>query len=147
MLSVCACKNDAWLINEEKVIPVTGAIDTLYFERSKFWDTRAEKASVEENRQEITFVPLSPKEKLFVVVQNMGGVPLRRDTIRTTKTFPAETFLRTFTKDTNLRIHVEFTDWKKTPTDVVVYIRHVDSIYRSIRFEGAKAVRKNNKVL
>jgi hypothetical protein len=132
-------------VDEDKVIPVTGAIDTIYFERSKFWDTRSQKATVEENRQDITFVPLSEKERMFVIVQNMGGVPLKRDTVRTRKTVKAEELLRTVTKDTNLRIHIEFNDWKKTPTDVVVYIRKADSVYRNIRFEGIQKARKNNK--
>jgi hypothetical protein len=130
-------KKEALLIERVKSIPLSGAKDTLFIERSPYWDTKNHQARVDSNRQVFLFFP--PKgQLLFVSVENMGGVPLKRDTIWVTKTIPVEEFLHTSTKDTNLNLHIAFKDWHKAPSDIVLYIRNADSVYAKVRFEGAK---------
>jgi hypothetical protein len=130
-------KRETKLIERVKRIPMSGAKDTLYMERSKAWNTRQVEAPIDSNRQSITFRPL-PGELAYVILQNMGGVPLRRDTVRKETTFACEEYLQTMTLDTNLRIHVEFQNYRTPTTDVSVFIRTPDSAYRQIRFEGKK---------
>ncbi|MEO6938744.1 MAG: hypothetical protein ABI444_01170 [Candidatus Kapaibacterium sp.] len=128
---------DVCLLEQAKTIPVSGGNEKLYAERSSYWDDQGHTARSKSNRQMFTFVP-PPGLTLYVNLENMGGVPMKRDTIRTTKYVFAETYLRTITKDTNLSIHIETSDRKKPPTDVEVYVRNVDSVYSQIRFEGMK---------
>jgi hypothetical protein len=64
----------------------------------------------------------------------MGGVPLRRDTVRGLMQVPAEQYLRTGTQDTNMHLHIEFPDYRKPSTDVIVLVRNRDSVYREILF-------------
>ena len=129
---------DVCLLEQAKTIPVSGGREKLYAERSSYWDDQGHTARSKSNRQMFTFVPPEGLT-LYVNLENMGGVPMKRDTIRTTKYFFAETYLRTITKDTNLSIHIETSDRKKPPTDVEVYVRNVDSVYSQIRFEGIKS--------
>ncbi len=136
-LSLACQKKEVSLIDKAKRIPVIGKNDVVYVERSKFWDGPNIKARSESNRQTFTFVP-PPNMTLFVTLENMGGVPLKRDTFKTRGYRFAETYLRTTTKDTNLAIHVETADKTKQPTDVTIYMRDVDSVCSEIRFEGVK---------
>ncbi len=128
-------KGPARLVDAVKEIPLSGGKDTMFMERSSYWDGRQSVARTDSNRQIITFKPL-PGEVAFVTLRNMGGVPLRRDTIRSARQESAEHFLRTGTLDTNMHIHIEFADWKRAPTDVVVFIRNRDSVYREFLFSG-----------
>jgi hypothetical protein len=136
VLAACG-KKETRLVMNAKRIPISGARDTLFMERSKFWDDRNHKSAVDSNRQTISFIPLQ-KEVAFVTLQNMGGVPLRRDTIRAERSFPAEDYLQTMTKDTNLRLRIDFQNYRIPPTDVIIYIRTPDSAYERIRFEGKR---------
>ena len=133
-LSGCG-KGPARMVDAVKEIPLSGARDTMYMERSSYWDRRQSIARTDSNRQTITFKPM-PGEIAYVTLRNMGGVPLRRDTINGVRHESAEQFLRTGTLDTNMHIHIEFPDWKKAPTDVVVFIRNRDSVYREFLFFG-----------
>lgn len=130
-------KKEVTLLDKSKRIPVMGKNDVVYVERSKFWDGRGMTARSESNRQTFTFVP-PPNTTLFVTLENMGGVPLKRDTFKTKSYRFAETYLRTSTKDTNLSIHIETGDKTKPPTDVTIYMRDIDSVCSDIRFEGVK---------
>jgi hypothetical protein len=137
LLSMGCQKTDVCLLNQVKRIPVTGKNDVVYIERSQFWDGAGIKARSGSNRQTFIFVP-PPNMTLFVTLENMGGVPLKRDTFKTKSFRFAETYLRTSTKDTNLAIHIETSDKTKRPTDVTLYMRDVDSVCSDIRFEGVK---------
>ena len=129
------CGQKARVINTVKEVPISGAVDTIFFERSSFWDRDHALAKVDSNRQVITFRPTA-KQVAFAILENMGGVPLRRDTIRKLTSIPAETYLRTVTHDTNLRLHVEFSDWKIPASDILIYVRNTDSIYREVLIRG-----------
>ncbi len=134
-LGASGCSNKARIVNTVKEVPISGALDTVFFERSKYWDREQPEARVDSNRQTITFRP-SGKDVAYAILQNMGGVPLRRDTIRGQKSIPAEQYLRTVTRDTNLRLHVEFSDWRRPATDIIVYLRNRDSVYREVLVRG-----------
>ena len=125
----------ARLIDAVKEIPLSGGHDTIYIERSNHWDRGLKRARTDSNRQTIVFKPASG-EIAYVTLRNMGGVPLKRDTIQGLRRFPAELFLRTGTLDTNMHLNVEFSDWHKAQTDVVVYIRNRDSVYREFLLFG-----------
>ncbi|HWF44497.1 MAG TPA: hypothetical protein VG537_07640 [Candidatus Kapabacteria bacterium] len=134
MLVACGRK-PASLIEAVKEIPLSGGHDTIYMERSRAWDRGRDIARADSNRQTIGFRP-APGEIAFVTLRNMGGVPLKRDTIRGAIREPAEIFLRTGTLDTNMNLHIEFPDWHRPQTDVIVYIRNRDSVYREFLFVG-----------
>lgn len=127
------CGREARVVNRVKEIPLVGGRDTVYFERSAYWDRGRSRAWVDSNRQTITFRPGSGST-VFVTLQNMGGVPLRRDTLRAAMQLPAEQYLRTGTLDTNMHLHIEFSDYRKPSTDVIILIRNRDSVYREILF-------------
>ncbi len=137
MTSFACERPEVMLIDKPKRIPVVGKNDVVYVERSKFWDGAGIKARSESNRQTFTFVP-PPNTTLFVTLENMGGVPLKRDTFKVKTYRFAETYLRTSTKDTNLSIHIETNDKTNRPTDVTIYMRDVDTVCSDIRFEGLK---------
>jgi hypothetical protein len=128
-------RRPARLIEAVKEIPLSGGHDTIYMERSHAWDRGRDIARTDSNPQTIGFRPI-PGEIAFVTLRNMGGVPLKRDTIRGPIREPAEIFLRTGTLDTNMHLHIEFLDWHRPQTDVVVYIRNRDSVYREFLFVG-----------
>lgn len=133
IVGLAGCGKEARVINRVKEIPLVGGRDTIYFERSQYWDRSRSIAWVDSNRQIITFRPASGSVA-YVTLQNMGGVPLRRDTLRGTMQMPAEQYLRTGTQDTNMHLHIEFPDYRKPTTDVIVLIRNRDSVYREILF-------------
>ena len=142
LLSLCAAvsillvscgKEPARLVDAVKEIPISGGRDTMFIERSSFWDAGEAIARTDSNRQTITF-KLSPGDIEFITLRNMGGVPLKRDTIRSVVREPAEIFLRTGTRDTNMRLTVESADTRKPETNVVVFIRNRDSVYREFLF-------------
>src|SRR2546421_838800 len=122
LLLLAACgKGPARLVDAVKEIPISGGHDTMFMERSSYWDRTRSIARIDSNRQAITFKP-SLGDIAYVTLRNMGGVPLKRDTIRTVIHVPAEQFLRTGTLDTNLHLTIEFPDPHRAPTDVIVYI-------------------------
>ncbi len=125
----------ARLINTVKEIPLSGGNDTIFAERSSYWDMgRAEAvARVDSNRQELTF-RTSPGDVVVVTMRNMGGVPLKRDTVRRASKAAAERFFRTGTLDTNMHLTVEHLNPKIPETDVIVFIRNRDSVYREFLF-------------
>jgi hypothetical protein len=125
----------ARLIDAVKEIPIAGAHDTMYMERSRHWDRTRHIARTDSNRQIISFKP-APGEIAFVTIRNMGGVPLHRDTIRSARREAAELFLRTGTLDTNMHLTIEFADPHRAPTDVIVFIRNRDSVFREFLFLG-----------
>ncbi len=134
--AIGACgKKEVRLIDKVKQISLSGGRDTVYMERSRYWDDGRDIARSDSNRQMITFNPGSTPIT-YVTLENMGGVPLRRDTIRGLVKESAEMFLRTGTLDTNMHLHIDFPDYKKPQTDVVIYIRNRDSVYREIMFVG-----------
>lgn len=135
LLFFASCgKGPARLIDAVKEIPLSGAHDTLYMERSSYWDRRGlSVARTDSNRQTITFKP-APGDVAFVTLRNMGGVPLKRDTIRGVQREAAEHFLRTGTRDTNMHLTIGFSDPHRPETDVIVFIRNVDSAYREFLF-------------
>jgi len=131
-------KGDTKLIENPKSIALLGSTDTILAERSAYWNTPMLEAAVKENRQAIQFEP-GGKLTYYAYLENMGGVPLKRDTIRATKTLKMEEYLRTITKDTNMILHIESSDRTKGPTEVVVYIRNrPDSAYKLIQFKEGK---------
>jgi len=105
----------------------------MFVERSHFWDRDEAVARVDSNRQTIGF-RIGPGDVAYVTLRNMGGVPLKRDTVRSSSRFPAETFLRTGTRDTNMHLTVEFADPHRPATDAAVFIRNRDSVYREFLF-------------
>lgn len=130
-------KKSTKLVDRTKTIPLLGAHDTILAERSAYWQGK-ERASIDTNRQQITFSP-SGKLIYFATLENMGGVPLKRDTIRAEKSLRLEDYLQTVTKDTNLQLHIESNDRTKTPSEIVIYIRnHPDSVYQKIILQGQK---------
>src|SRR5579883_1466462 len=136
LIFIASCGHGpARLVDKVKEIPSLFARDTMFMERSSFWDRDHTVARVDSNRQTISFKPAA-NEVLFVTLRNMGGVPLKRDTIRGVKREPAELFLHTGTRDTNMHLTIESTDARRQPTDVVIYIRNRDSVYREFLFFG-----------
>lgn len=133
--AILACSGEADLVEEPKRVSASGSRDTVYVERSKFWETQNQKASVDTNRQQFIF-RAKPSSPMIVLLENAGGVPLRRDTFRTTDTLPLEHYLRTPGKDTNLYLRIEYSDYHKAPSDVFLYIRNPDSVYREVVFIG-----------
>lgn len=119
------------MINAVKEIPLSGGRDTMYMERSNYWGRRA--ARTDSNRQTITFKP-APGDVAFVTLRNMGGVPLKRDTVRAFQKVSAEHFLRTGTRDTTMRLTIDFPNPRRPPTEVLVFIRNLDSVYREYLF-------------
>ena len=73
-----------------------------------------------------------------MTLENMGGVPMKRDTFKTRGYRFAEVYLRTSTRDTNLQIHIETNDKTKPPTNVAIYMRNIDTVCSQILFEGMK---------
>lgn len=134
LLASCGQK-EVRIVDKVKEISMSGGHDTVYFERSSYWDHGRNIARSDSNHQTISFKPLSG-QIAYVVLENMGGVPLKRDTIRSERRESAEWYLRTGTLDTNMHIHIEYPDYKKPQTDVVCYIRNRDSVYREIMFVG-----------
>ncbi len=133
MLASCG-KGPARLIDAVKEIPLSGGHDTLFMERSSYWDHYGPSiARTDSNRQTISFKP-APGDVAFVTLRNMGGVPLKRDTVQTSEHFSAEHFLRTGTRDTNMHLTIEFADPRRQPTDDIVYIRNLDSAFREYLF-------------
>jgi hypothetical protein len=133
LLVLSSCGGKADLVENPKVIAASNERDTIYVERSKFWETNKQKASVDSNRQFFIFKPKA-SEAMFVLLENTGGVPLSRDTIRQIDTLSLEHFLRTPAKDTNLYMRIEYADYRKAPTDVFLYIRNPDSVYQQVVF-------------
>jgi hypothetical protein len=131
---LAGCGREARVVNKVKQISLVGGRDTIYFERSTYWDRDRSIAWVDSNRQTISFRP-SAGVVAYISLQNMGGVPLRRDTLRAPMQIAAEQFLRTGTLDTNMHLHIDFPDYRKPPTDVIVLIRNRDSVYREILFK------------
>jgi hypothetical protein len=127
------CGRKARIVNKVKEISLVGGRDTVYFERSSQWDRGRSIAWVDSNRQSISFRANSGTIA-YITLQNMGGVPLRRDTLHGPLQVPAEQYLRTGTLDTNMHLHVDFPDYRKPPTDVIVLVRNRDSVYREILF-------------
>jgi hypothetical protein len=134
VVMIVGCGRHARLVNKVKEIALVGGRDTVYFERSEYWDRGRGIAWVDSNRQTVSFRPAAGTIA-YVSLQNMGGVPLKRDTVRGPLQFSAEHFLRTGTLDTNMHLHVDFPDYRKPPTDVIVLIRNRDSVYREILFK------------
>jgi hypothetical protein len=130
---LAGCGKEARVVNRVKEIPLVGGRDTVYFERSEYWDRSRSIAWIDSNRQLITFRPPAGTVA-YVTLQNMGGVPLKRDTIRALRQVSAEQYLRTGTQDTNMHLHIDFPDYRKPSTDVIIFIRNRDSIYREILF-------------
>lgn len=131
--SLASCNSRADLLEEPKVIAASGKRDTIYVERSKFWSDKKQKSSVDSNRQFFIFKPRAG-QLMYVLLENTGGVPLRRDTIRDIDTVSLEHYLRTPAKDTNLYLSIEHPDLGKAPTDVFLYIRNPDSVYKEVIF-------------
>ena len=134
LISSCG-HGPARLIDAVKEIPISGGHDTMYMERSSHWDRNRHIARTDSNRQVISFKP-APGEIAFVTLRNMGGVPLHRDTIRSARREAAEHFLRTGTLDTNMHLTIDFADPRRASTDVIVFIRNRDSVYREFLFYG-----------
>lgn len=132
---VVSCKTEPDLLEEPKYIDASGKRDTVYVERSKFWGSAQFKASVDSNRQQFIFKPKAG-EAMIVLVENTGGVPLRRDTITRLDTFSLEHYLRTPGKDSNLYLRIEYADYRKAATDVFLYVRNPDSVYKEVVFLG-----------
>lgn len=130
---LASCNSEADLVEKPKVISASGQRDTIFVERSKFWENQKQEASVDTNRQFFIFKPKAG-EAMYVLVENTGGVPLRRDTIRKIDTLSLEHFLRTPAKDTNLYLRIEYADFRKAPSDVFLYIRNPDSVYKEVVF-------------
>jgi hypothetical protein len=134
LLFITSCgKSPARIIEAVKEIPLSGGHDTIFLERSTYWDRGHSYARTDSNRQMMTFKP-APGDIAFVTLRNMGGVPLQRDTIRSFQRVPAERFLRTGTRDTTMQITIEFPDSRRPQTDVIVFIRNLDSAYREFLF-------------
>ena len=135
LLLLASCgKGPARLVNAVKEIPLSGGNHTMYMERSSYWDRHGLSiARTDSNRQTITFEP-APGDVAYVTLRNMGGVPLKRDTIRSVVHLPAEHFLRTETRDTNMLLTIGFSDPRRPETDVIVFIRNLDSAYREFLF-------------
>ncbi|HEX5316364.1 MAG TPA: hypothetical protein VFX22_06910 [Candidatus Kapabacteria bacterium] len=135
LLLLASCgKRPARLVDAVKEIPLSGGHDTVFMERSSYWDPHGiAVARTDSNRQAITFKP-APGDIAFVTLRNMGGVPLKRDTIRGVQRDGAEHFLRTGTRDTNMHLTIAFSDPRRPETDVIVFIRNVDSAYREFLF-------------
>jgi hypothetical protein len=130
---LASCNSEADLVEQPRLVSASGARDTIYVERSKFWSDKKQKSSVDTNRQVFIFKP-KPGEAMYVLLENTGGVPLRRDTILKTDTISLEHFLRTPAKDTNLYMSIEYADFRKLHTDVFIYIRNPDSVYKQVVF-------------
>ena len=132
---IASCgKGPARLIDAVKEIPLSGGHDTIFIERSSYWDHGGPSiARTDSNRQTITFKPVQG-DIAFVTLRNMGGVPLKRDTIRGPERLSAEHFLRTGTRDTNMHLTIEFSDPRRTSTDDMIFIRNLDSAYREFLF-------------
>jgi len=135
LLLLASCgKGPARLIDAVKEIPLSGGHDTMFMERSSYWDYGGRSiARTDSNRQTISFKPASG-DVAYVTLRNMGGVPLKRDTIRSAIRLPAEQFLRTGTRDTNMHLTIDFPDPRRPETDVIVFIRNLDSAYREFLF-------------
>jgi hypothetical protein len=130
---LASCSSKADLLDKPKVIAASGERDTIYVERSKFWQNKQQKASVDSIRQYFIFKPKAG-ETMYVLLENTGGVPLRRDTISKIDTMYLEHYLRTPAKDTNLYLSIEYPDFRKAPTDVFLYIRDRDSVHKEVVF-------------
>jgi hypothetical protein len=130
---LASCSGDADLVEKPRFVSASGARDTIYVERSKFWEDKKQKSSVDSNRQIFIFKPKAG-EAMYVLLENTGGVPLRRDTITTLDTISLEHYLRTPAKDTNLYMSIEYADFRKLHTDVFIYIRNPDSVYKEVVF-------------
>jgi hypothetical protein len=135
LTSLASCNSDADLVEKPRVVSASGARDTIFVERSKFWEDKKQKSSVDSNRQVFIFKP-KVGEAMYVLLENTGGVPLRRDTITRTDTISLEHYLRTPAKDTNLYMSIEYADFRKLHTDVFIYIRNPDSVYKEVVFVG-----------
>ncbi|HZK76883.1 MAG TPA: hypothetical protein VFD13_08255 [Candidatus Kapabacteria bacterium] len=133
LLASCG-KGPSRLIDAVKEIPLSGGHDTMYMERSSYWDRHGlSVARTDSNRQWVTF-KAAPGDAAYVTLRNMGGVPLMRDTIRGVQHESAEHFLRTGTRDTNMHLTIAFADSRRPETDVIVFIRNLDSAYREFLF-------------
>ena len=130
---LASCNSRADLVETPRVVSASGDRDTIIVERSKFWETTKQSAEVDSNRQYFVFKPKAG-EAMFVLLENTGGVPLSRDTITMLDTLSLEHFLRTPSKDTNLYMRIEYADFRKAPTDVFLYIRNPDSVYKEVVF-------------
>ena len=127
-------RGPAKLVNTVKEIPLSSSHDTIFAERSNFWDAgKSETARIDSNRQSFTFKP-SAGDILVVTLRNMGGVPLKRDTIRRPSKTAAESFLRTGTMDTNMHMTIEHANSKLPETDIIIFIRNRDSVYKEFLF-------------
>lgn len=135
ILVLTGCNKEADLLEQPRVLSATGERDTIFVERSKFWENKQQEATVDSIRQYFVFKPKAG-ETMYVLLENTGGVPLRRDTIKTIDTMYLEHYLRTPAKDTNLYLSIEYPDFRKAPTDVFLYIRNRDSVYREVVFVG-----------
>jgi hypothetical protein len=135
LIFLSGCRQDAELLEEPKRVFASGSRDTVFVERSKFWQLPNQKAHVDTNRQHFIFKPKA-SSPMIVLLENAGGVPLRRDTFRTTDTLSLEHYLRTPGKDTNLYLRIEYADYNKAPSDVFLYIRSPDSVFREVVFVG-----------
>lgn len=133
LFTLASCKSEADLVGEPRYVNASGARDTVFVERSKFWEDKKQKSSVDSNRQFFIFKPKSG-EAMYVLLENTGGVPLRRDTITKLDTISLEHYLRTPNKDTNLYLSIEYADFRKIHTDVFIYIRNRDSVYKEVVF-------------
>ena len=132
-LLLASCSSEADLLEQPKLISASGERDTIFVERSKFWENKQQKASVDSIRQYFVFKPKAG-ETLYVLLENTGGVPLRRDTVTKVDTMYLEHYLRTPAKDTNLYLSIEYPDFRKAPTDVFLYIRDRDSVHKEVLF-------------
>ena len=137
LLFVACSAREVTMTDAVKTFPVSGGSGNVYVGRSEFWDKGNSGSHPSENRQTFVFIP--PEHlALYVELENMGGVPLHRDTMRSKTYRFADLYLRTATRDTNLQIHIELSDKTKPPTDVSVFVRDVDTVCSQIRFEGMK---------
>jgi hypothetical protein len=133
LLTLASCKSEAELVEEPRYVSASGGRDTIFVERSKFWEDKKQKSSVDSNRQVFIFKPKAG-EAMYVLLENTGGVPLRRDTITKLDTLSLEHYLRTPAKDTNLYLSIEYADFRKLHTDVFIYIRNRDSVFKEVVF-------------
>jgi hypothetical protein len=133
LLALVSCSGKADLVEKPRFVSASGVRDTIFVERSKFWEDKKQKSSVDSNRQSFIFKPKSG-EAMYVLLENTGGVPLRRDTITRLDTISLEHYLRTPAKDTNLYMSIEYADFRKLHTDVFIYIRNPDSVYKEVVF-------------
>lgn len=133
LFALASCSGKADLVEKPRLVSASGDRDTIFAERSKFWEDKHQKSSVDSNRQIFIFKP-KPGEAMYVLLENTGGVPLRRDTITKLDTISLEHYLRTPAKDTNLYMSIEYADFRKLHTDVFIYIRNPDSVYKEVVF-------------